>query len=125
MQEHQWENNKEWLGKRLSFIWHMFHYRPSLYLELKLNDEKCDFYEINDTDVSLVAKRDFYSADFKEYEKYFRKDYYKMAREYNYLLEMKEDNLKDFLSKNNCNKYDYLMNNFENFQQEYYELKQE
>ena len=65
MQEHQWENNKEWLGKRLSFIWHMEYFAGSVYLELKLNDEKYDFYHINDSEVSQVAKDDFYSMDLK------------------------------------------------------------
>lgn len=52
----EWQDSKEWKGKRLAFIWHMMENDTKLYMQNRIYEEKNEFYAINDKEVIVNAK---------------------------------------------------------------------
>lgn len=123
MHPDEWEDDEDWKARRLDFIWDVMTNRNSLYIELGLNDEKYDFYKINDTEVSRLASKYHYSADYDYYRKYYNWNSMLMAKEYYQLNQLRLNDLIEFLKKCNSNKFDFLQNHFDCFQEEYAEYK--
>lgn len=103
----EWESDKEWLGKRLAFLWDVRSYWPSQYRDLGLAEEKHDFYMINDLEVTRIAHDDHYSIDSSIYESklYSERQIYEKYRE---LEGMKKHTKKEFLKKCNCNFHGWI-----------------
>lgn len=105
-----WEQDKQWLGNRLDFLWSIRDYNSDLYIKNKLNLEKNDFYSYNDAEVGRIAQERHYSVDTDRYDSIYKdisiEDQYEKYKELQYL---RKTNLKEFLNKKNCNLYDYLL----------------
>lgn len=105
-----WEDDKEWLGNRLDFLWSMREYNAELYLANDLHLEKNDFYEYNDDEVVKIANSRHYSVDVGMYDNMYKnttiEEQYDIYKKLKYL---KTNDLKEFLKKNNCNLYDYFL----------------
>lgn len=109
MEPGEWENNIDWMACRLDFLWCIEHYKPELYRKLKLSEEKNDFYEINNNEVGRLAQEKHYSVNVDYYKKYFSNiGLVAQHSLYKKLNNMRQNNLKEFLLKKNCNMYDYL-----------------
>jgi hypothetical protein len=109
-QPNEWEKDSNWMGKRLSFLWLVKDYRPDLYRELHLSDEKYDFYNLNIEGVMPIAQNDYHSVDRCMHDNIYRNiDSSEIVKEYNNLKKMIDENFKEFLLKKNCNKYDYFL----------------
>lgn len=105
----EWEDDEEWLGARLDFLWTIRDYDSDKYMALKLNEEKYDMYSINNDEVHRIASKLHYSVDGKQYERVFKnKPIEEIYRIYTNLLNMKEFDLREFIIKKNCNLYEYL-----------------
>ena len=105
-----WEDDKEWLGNRLDFLWCIREYDNELYFANDLYLEKNDFYMYNDDEVVKIANSKHYSVDVELYDNMYKdtsiEDQYEM---YEKLKQLKISDLKGFLKKNNCNLYDYFL----------------
>lgn len=105
-----WEEDKEWLGNRLDFLWSIRDYNTELYFANDLHLEKHDFYEYNDYEVINIASSRHYSVDVEKYNNMYRntsiEDQYNI---YQKLRRLKASDLKEFMKKNNCNLYDYFL----------------
>lgn len=53
----EWHNSKEWLGKRLAFIWRLMENNTSLYMQNKIFEEKNELYAMNDKEIEYIARR--------------------------------------------------------------------
>ena len=105
----EWENNNWWKAKRLDFIWCMRDYKSQLYLSLGLHDEKEDFYSINNAEVALLASELHYSVDVEYYKKTIgKKKIQEQFSIFNKLRELKDNDIIEFMRKDNCNLYEYL-----------------
>ena len=63
MQIEEWEDDNEWKGRRLAFIFEMMYEKTDVYLRIGLNEEKRDFYNINNSDVARIAEKTFYGKE--------------------------------------------------------------
>jgi hypothetical protein len=109
-QINEWEIDKEWLGKRLSFLWNVRKYRDELYTSNKLNLEVLNFYDMNDSKIMKIASDDFNYIDGKFYENMYKnKTEEEMMEDYEYLRNMKDTNFNKFILKKNCDKFEYLL----------------
>ena len=63
MQIEEWEDDNEWKGRRLAFIFEMMYEKTDVYLRIGLNEEKRDFYNINKSDVARIAEKTFYGKE--------------------------------------------------------------
>lgn len=105
----EWEDSDEWKGSRLDFLWEVRLYYPQTYLELKLSEEKEDFYVINDEAVARIASSKHYSVDMEMYkQKYEGTEESELTKKLNYLKNMRVNNPQEFLLKKNCNLFEYL-----------------
>ena len=120
----QWEDDDEWKAARLDFIWCIRDYYPKKYMELELNEEKNDFYSINNNEVSRLASNLHYSIDMDYYNSIMKvlslDSQYSMLKKLN---DMKYNNIKQFIRKNNCNLYEYLKMRRDNG--DYYDVERE
>jgi len=121
----EWEESAEWKAGRLDFLWSIRDYNFKLYMELGLNEEKQDMYCINDNKVLAIATKSFHSVDMEAYDRQYIniniRDKYIL---YQKLINLKKNNLKEFLLKNNCNLYEYLDIRYAQ-SEEFYYLKKE
>jgi len=105
----EWEDNIEWKGLRLSFLFDMQLYYSDIYMKLKLNKEKYDFYSVNDGDVSRIASEDHYSVNTKLYDSKFSSfEENELRQLLEDLIHLKNNKPEEFLLKKNCNLYEYL-----------------
>lgn len=103
----EWEDSKEWRARRLQFLWDFRLYFTKEYTDLKMFEEKNEFYSINDYEVSrLAAKHDSYSDG--ELEKYKTINIEKLAEEYDRLKDLKKCDRKQFFMKKNSNLYCFI-----------------
>lgn len=102
----EWETDKQWLGKRLDFLWEVRNYYPSTYNQLRMYEEKEDFYDVNDSVVSQVA-RDSSSYSDGECDRYDKIHLKELVSKYKMLCTMKNENRDEFMKKCNCNLYAY------------------
>jgi len=94
--------SKEWLGKRMAFLWEARDYYTKDYLSNNLNEElQLQFYGINDSDISKYAGDAYYGC--KDYDLTDNE----VINEYIKLLKLHRCNRKEFLLKKNKLKYDY------------------
>jgi len=106
----QWEDDIEWQGKRLSFIWDYRSHFPQDYLSSGIVDEKNAFYELTGDDVAKIAHDDHYSVDMDYYDRIYKEmNCYKIARKFVELNNIKESSVKTFFLKKNVNEYDYML----------------
>jgi hypothetical protein len=78
-------------------------------MRLKLNEEKYDFYSINNDDVSRIAREDHYSVNIKLYDAMY--DSYEISdlrQQLEDLVFLRDNKPEVFLLKKNCNFYEYL-----------------
>lgn len=105
----EWEEDKEWLGNRLDTLWSIRDYNFELYMKNNLNLEKNDFYKYNDNEVSRIASNRHHSVDIKKYDYiYKRVSVAEQKMRYKKLEDLKNNSLKEFLKKDNCNHYEYF-----------------
>lgn len=103
----EWEDSKEWRARRLQFLWDFRLYFCKEYMDMKMFEEKNQFYSINDDEVSrLAAKYDSYSDG--ELERYKTISIEKLSEEYDRLKDLKNCDRKQFFMKNNSNLYCFI-----------------
>lgn len=105
--------SKEWIGKRLSFLWDMREHYIDDYLSNELELEKEEIYRINDNLVSSIADRDYNSINPSLYTNI------NIRQEYRRLEYLKLNNREEFLLKKNVNMYMYITSNYESYEYEY------
>ena len=104
----EWETDKEWRGRRLQFLWDVRSYYIDEYQSLKLYEEKTDFYDINDPEVSRIASAlDCYSDG--ELERYDKMDIEELYYKYQKLERMKSEDKHNFLKKCNSHLFCYIV----------------
>ncbi len=118
----EWENDDEWKGKRLAFLWILREDRRDLYDMHDLGIEKNDFYETKTSRIDYFAFKE-YSVDFKQYEDSYKNDFEKMAKDYIRLQDMKMNNFDEFILKKNCNRSHFLEQNFLRFRWHHEDLR--
>jgi len=95
--------SKEWLGKRMAFLWECREYYTNTYLKNNLSTElQCEFYAINDSEVARIASEDYHC----DYVDYGMSDN-EVIEELNRLETLKNNNRSEFLLRKNSRKYDY------------------
>jgi len=99
--------SKEWLGKRLSFLWDIKDQYSDDYFAYGLSEEKNIFYKINDNDVLKIASEDYHSIN---KNLYINID---IKTEYRRLKKLKKTNRKEFLLKKNVHMYEYIISNYD------------
>lgn len=105
----EWEDDIEWLGARLDFLWTIRDYNPEKYMELKLNKEKNDMYSLSNDEIHRIASKLHYSVDGKQYRKQLKnKTIEEIYNVFENLSHMRKHNLLEFIKKNNCNLYEYI-----------------
>ena len=103
-----WETDKDWRAKRLQFIWDFRLFFPEEYMELKMYNEKNDFYDINDDEVSrLAAHYDSYSKG--ELNTFKSMSIEKLSEELDRIEYLKKYDREKFFLKNNSNLYCYII----------------
>lgn len=114
----EWENDKEWMGKRLDFLWEVRRYYPQTYTGLGMHNEKEDFYDMNDDTVSRVARscNSYSDGELDRYKKIKIDD---LVEKYKNLVSMKKENRSEFMKKCNCNLYAYCVEHMLEEIQEY------
>ena len=104
----EWENDKEWLGKRMSFLWDMRKYYKDIYMNNELNKElQMDFYSMDDTQVLKNARKDnsYSNRDYANWNNWKVESLYKNLKR---LEKLKSENKKEFLKKCNCYLYTFI-----------------
>lgn len=104
----EWENDKEWLGKRMSFLWDMRNYYPDIYLDNELSRElQDDFYGMNCNEVGKIARNEnsYKKGDVEKWSSWSAQLIYD---NYIRLTKMKKHNKKEFLKKCNCYLYTFI-----------------
>lgn len=117
----EWEDDDEWKGKRLAFLWITREDRHDLYDKYDLGIEKNDFYETKTPKIDYFAFKE-YLFDFDDYDKFYKNNFEKMAKDFILLQDIKMNNFSEFLLKKNCNKSHYLEQNFYRFKFYYEKL---
>ena len=119
----EWEDNKEWLGKRLEFIWTFGDYYPQLYRDRGFGKEKNYMYEYygSDNEVGKVADHEHYGQyQTKKYESLKNENPVDVIEEYIRLKIIKNDDMDKFLRKRIYIKYCFYDEFIEDYLQEEY-----
>jgi len=105
----EWEDDIDWLARRMDFIWDYRQFYTQDYLNNGMCEElQQDFYGINNSEVSRIA------AKLNKYEDSFYKTWElmsdeKLADKYNELISIKKRDRNEFMKKNNCYLYCYII----------------
>lgn len=110
----EWEDDIEWLARRMDFLWDMRDFYPDIYMEIGLNKElQNDFYRYNLPEVhALAVKLNSYNENSVKYWNKCEKEnpgYFK--QKYIDLRSIKNWDLKEFIKKKNCYLYLYIVEN--------------
>lgn len=107
----EWENDKTWLGKRMSFLWDMRNFYFEIYIKNGLNEElQIDFYEINNDEIVRIASEDnrYRLSDYRNWSNWTIES---LSRNLYRLEKLKKRNKKEFLKKCNCYLYTFITEN--------------
>jgi len=104
----QWEDNTEWLARRMDFIWDFRQFYTEEYLRNGMCEElQNDFYGMNDDEVgSLAAKYNNYDESF--YKSWESMSLSKLVDKYRELERLRKTDKNEFMKKNNCYLYCYI-----------------
>jgi len=121
----EWEEDKEWLGKRLEFLWTLADYYPQIYNNRGFGDEKHEIYHYygSDNKVSKPAAEEHYGQyQTKKYENLKNENPFDVIREYIRLKKIKGNDMDQFLRKRVYIKYYFYDEYIKDYlQQEYAE----
>lgn len=123
----EWEEDNEWLSKRLEFLWTFRDYYPKKYSDLKLSEEKEDLYEIyGSTNIMARASQLHYEQYENNKFNFENKNNNELFSEYKRLIDIKKNDIDQFLRRRIYIKY-YLLKEYikDNLQEEYYFYKKE
>lgn len=106
----EWEDDPEWMGCRLAFLWFVRDYYLDMYHGRRLSKEVDDFYVRNDNQVMDLARADYNSIDFRRYDNAYKNESVEdLRKKLDKLERLKNENPGEFILKKNCNLYDYLL----------------
>ena len=105
----EWEEDKEWLARRLDFIWTFGELYTHLYQVRHFGEEKELLYSYYGTDdeINRMA-HDFHYDQYKNQYTFDIKDANKLFQEFIKLINFKTSNMDSFLRKRIYIKYNYL-----------------
>lgn len=105
----EWEEDKEWIARRLEFLWTFCDYYPRLYSDRHLGNEKEEIYRCygSDNEVSRMAN-DFHCGQYENQYKFNVEDRCELFREFENLINIKNGSMDKFLRKRIYIKYYYL-----------------
>lgn len=106
----KWENDKDWLARRLEFLWTLSDYYPDRYRELHFGNEKNELYEYYGTDdeIMRIASK-LHSGQYSNKPNLKSKTYKEIFEEYDNVKNIKNSDIDTFLRKRIYIKYYFLM----------------
>jgi hypothetical protein len=113
----EWEEDEEWLIKRLDFLWTLSEYYPRIYIEKRFGEEKYNLYKFYE---KLIPKaNDINTSQYNEgyyLNMFSKKSLEDLREEFKVLHLTKEKNMDMFLRKRLYIKYYFLQDYISEFE---------